>query len=60
MRELRRRAQATLPAILITADPAASRGQAEGVVVMTKPVAPSRLQETLLRLTGRPAQADQP
>ena len=59
-RELRGSAQAHLPAILITADPAASRGQAEGVIVLTKPVAPSRLQETLLMVTGRRTQAPQP
>ena len=60
VRDLRRSAPTHLPAILITADPAASRGQAEGVIVLTKPVAPSRLQETLLMVTGRRTQAPQP
>lgn len=60
VRELRRKTQAHLPAILITADPAASRGQAEGVIVLTKPVSPSRLHETLLMVTGRLSPAPQP
>jgi len=60
VRELRRTAPTHLPAILITADPAASRGQAEGVIVLTKPVAPARLQETLLMVVGRLTQAPQP
>jgi len=60
VRELRRKTQAHLPAILITADPAASRGQAEGVIVLTKPVSPSRLHQTLLMVTGRLSPAPQP
>jgi CheY-like chemotaxis protein len=60
VRELRRSVSAHLPAILITADPAASRGQAEGVIVLTKPVTPARLQETLLIVTGRRTQPPQP
>ena len=60
VRELRRTAPTHLPAILITADPAASRGQAEGVIVLTKPVATARLQETLLTAMGRRTAAPQP
>ena len=60
VRELRRSTSTHLPAILITADPTASRGQTDGVIVLTKPVAPARLQETLLRVTRRREQARQP
>ena len=52
VRALRARAQGNLPAILISADPAVSGGDAEGVHKLTKPVAPSRLQATLLAVLG--------
>ena len=59
VRALREKAGGALPAILTTADPAVGRGQAEGVTVLTKPVAPSRLKDTLAALIGESSQADQ-
>ena len=59
VRTLREKAGGALPAILTTADPAVGRGQAEGLTVLTKPVAPSRLKETLAALICKSSQADQ-
>ena len=53
VRALREVAARPLPAILTTADPAIARGQTEGVTVLTKPVAPSRLRETLALILAR-------
>ena len=59
VRALRAKTEAHLPAILTTADPAVGRGQAEGVTVLTKPVAPSRLRQTLAFALCNQSTADQ-
>lgn len=57
VRRLRAQRPGPLPAILTTADPAVNRGQAEGVTVLIKPVAPSRLRETLGAMLGQQREA---
>ena len=47
VRQLRAQRPDYLPAIMTTADPALNRGEAEGVTTFIKPLAPSRLKETL-------------
>ena len=59
VRMLRERAGSALPAIITTADPAVGRSQAEGVTVLTKPVAPSRLKDTLALVLAGSSQAGQ-
>ncbi len=59
VRALRQAAASPLPAILTTADPAVGRAEAEGVTVLTKPVAPSRLRETLASALARQPQTRQ-
>jgi len=59
VRALREAAAGPLPAILTTADPAVGRAEAEGVSVLTKPVPPSRLRETLALVLARQPQTGQ-
>ena len=59
VRSLRAKAAGPLPAILVTADPTVGRAEAEGVTVLTKPVAPSLLRETLASVLTRQPLADQ-
>ena len=59
VRALREKATSPLHAILTTADPAVGRGHAEGVTVLTKPVAPSRLRRTIAAVLDKNPKADQ-
>jgi hypothetical protein len=59
VKALREKATIPLPAILTTADPAVGRGHAEGVTVLTKPVAPSRLRRTIAAVLDKDPMAGQ-